>query len=113
MRGVLVIQNWRFFAFLNFRLSTLRSQTGSAVVSFGAARQSGAQAGCRAATEEGRTLDIGLQLLHRQDLVKDFVGCEVAFEAGETTGAKFATVGTANLRRDAERVSVARFAVES
>src|SRR5439155_17938928 len=59
------------------------------------------------------TVDFGLCPFYRQGLVNNFFGCQVAFEAGQTTGAEFAAIGAADLRRDTKCVPIARFAVES
>ena len=59
-----------------------------------------------------RTLNFGLLPFHREDLLDDFFGTQVALEAVETAGAEFAAVSATNLGRNAERVSVAGFAIQ-
>ena len=49
---------------------------------------------------------------HRQHLLDDFVRFEVALPTVKAAGAEFATVGAADLRGKAERVSVTGFAVK-
>ena len=58
------------------------------------------------------TVDCGRILSTATNLFDDFVRRQVAFPAVESARAEFAAVGAADLRGDAERVAVARLAVE-
>ena len=49
--------------------------------------------------------------LHRQDLLDDFLDAQVAFPAFQSAGAEFTAIRTADLRRDAQGVAIARFAM--
>ena len=72
------------------------------------------QSPVRGCAADDSTADCGLWIksFDRQNLLDDFVGRQIAFPALKAAGAEFAAVGAADLGGDAERMTVARFAIE-